>query len=166
MTILRLALTLLLLASLAIVTPSCARDETATEQATPLERQEKDLPTKWLAFDDGLAKARTENKPIFVEFYAEWCIFCKKFEKETIKDQNVSKMLSENFVYARLNAEEAFGINAYPSLVFLDSKGKPITMLSGFIPPHQFMPVLAYIEQKCYETQISFRQFAQKGSCN
>ncbi|MEJ2366018.1 MAG: thioredoxin family protein [Deltaproteobacteria bacterium] len=173
MTILRLALTLLLLASLAIVTPSCARDETATEQATPLERQEKDLPTKWLAFDDGLAKARTENKPIFVEFYAEWCVFCKKFQKETIKNQQVASMLAENFVYVRLNAEnsnvelaQAFGINAYPSLVFLDSKGKPITMLSGFIPPHQFMPVLAYIEQKCYETQISFRQFAQKGSCN
>jgi thioredoxin-related protein len=185
MIILRSVLTLLLLASLAIVGPSCARDETATEQATPSERQEKDLPTKWFAFDDGLAKARTENKPIFVEFYAEWCIFCKKFEKETIKDQNVSKMLSENFVYARVDAEnsesrvhyrgkslsnvelgQAFGINSYPSLVFLDSKGKPITMLSGFIPPHQFMPVLAYIDQKCYETQISFRQFAKKGSCN
>ena len=185
MTILRSAITLLLLASIALVGPSCARDETATEQATSSERQEKDLPTKWLAFDDGLAKARTENKPIFVEFFAEWCIFCKKFQKETIKDHKVARMLSENFVYVRLNAEDseshvryrgkslsnvelgqAFGINSYPSLVFLDSKGKPITMLSGFVPPHQFMPVLDYIDQKCYETQISFRQFAKKGNCN
>jgi thioredoxin-related protein len=185
MTILRSALTLLLLASLAIVGPSCDRDETAREQATPSERQEKDLPTKWLAFDDGLAKAKTENKPIFLEFYAEWCIFCKKFQKETIKDQKVARMLSENFVYVRLNAEnsesrvryrgkslsnvelaQAFGVNSYPSLVFLDSKGKPITMLSGFVPPHQFMPVLDYIDQKCYETQISFSQFAKKGSCD
>ena len=185
MTISRSALTLLLLASLAIVGPSCARDETAREQNSPSGRQQKDLPTKWLAFDDGLAKARTENKPIFVEFYAEWCIFCKKFQKETIEDQKVAKMLAEKFVYVRLNAEslesrvryrgkslsnvelaQAFGINSYPSLVFLDSKGKPITMLSGFLPPHQFMPVLDYIDQKCYETQISFRQFAKKGSCN
>ena len=185
MTILRSALTLLLLASLAIVGPSCDRDETAREQATPSEKQEKDLPTKWFAFDDGLAKARTENKPIFLEFYAEWCKFCKKFQKETINNQKVARMLSENFVYVRLNAENseshlryrgkslsnvelarAFGINSYPSLVFLDSKGKPITMLSGFVPPHQFMPVLDYIDQKCYETQISFSQFAKKGSCD
>jgi len=185
MPLLRSALTLLLLASLIMAGPSCARDDTAREQANATEGQQKDLPTKWLAFDDGLAKARTENKPIFVEFYAEWCIFCKKFQQETIKDQKVARMLSENFVYVRLNAEnsesrasykgkslsnveltQAFGINAYPSLVFLDSKGQPITMLSGFVPPHQFMPVLNYIDQKCYETQISFREFAKKGSCN
>jgi thioredoxin-related protein len=185
MTILRSALTLLLLASLPIAGHSCARDDAAREQASASEKQKKDLPTKWLAFDDGLAKARTENKPIFLEFYAEWCIFCKKFQKETINDQRVARMLSENFVYVRLDAEnsksrvryqgkslsnielaQAFGINAYPSLVFLDSKAKPITILSGFIPPNQFMPVLDYIDQKCYETQISFRQFAKKGNCN
>jgi thioredoxin-related protein len=185
MTVIPSPLTLLLLASLLIVAPSCAREDTATEQASSPERPQKDLPTKWLTFDDGLAKARTENKPIFVEFYAEWCIFCKKFQKETIKDQKVAKMLSENFVYVRLNAEnsesrvrykgkslsnveltQAFGINAYPSLVFLDSKGQPITMLSGFVPPQQFIPVLDYIDKRCYETQISFSEFAKKGSCN
>jgi thioredoxin-related protein len=179
------ALTLVLLLSLLTAGPSCTRDETAREQASASEEQQKHLPSKWLAFDDGLAKARTENKPIFVEFYADWCIFCKKFQKETIGDQKVGRMLSENFVYVRLNAEnadnrvryngkyfsnveltQAFGITAYPSLVFLDSQSKPITMLSGFVPPREFMPVLDYIDQKCYETQISFREFTKKGSCN
>jgi len=183
--LLRWFLTLLLLAFPLIAVPSCSRDETAREQAGASASQQKGLPTKWLAFDDGLAKARTENKPVFIEFYAEWCIFCKKFQKETIKNQKVARMLAENFVYVRLNGEnsesrvryqgkslsnveltQAFGIRAYPSLVFMDSKGQPITMLSGFVPPHQFMPVLDYIDQKCYETQVSFREFAKKGSCN
>ena len=182
---LRSTLTLLFLGSLLIAGPACSRDETAREQVSAPEIQQKDLPTKRLAFNDGLAKARTENKPIFVEFYADWCIFCKKFQKETIKDPKVARMLSENFVYVRLNGEnsqnriryngksfsnvelsQAFGITAYPSLVFLDSESKPITMLSGFVSPREFMPVLNYIDQKCYETQISFREFAKKGSCN
>ena len=185
MTLSRSLLSLLLITSLLMVLPSCARDDNAREQASASERQKKDLPTKWLAFDDGLAKARTENKPIFVEFYTDWCIYCQKFQKETIKDQEVARMLSENFVYVRLNAEnsenrvryngksfsnveltQAFGITAYPSLVFLDAKSKPITMLSGFVPPHEFVTVLSYIDQKCYETQISFREFTKKGNCN
>ena len=182
-TFLRSAHILLLLTLLLAAIPSCARKETTGEQASSSEGQQS--VAKWLAFDDGLAKARTENKPIFVEFYAEWCIFCKKFQKETIKNQQVASMLAENFVYVRLNAEnsesqlryqgksfsnvelaQAFGVNAYPSLVFLDSKGQPITMLSGFVPPDQFEPVLDYIDQKCYETQISFSEFAKKGNCN
>ena len=182
-TFLRSAHILLLLTLLLAAIPSCARKETAGEQASSSEGQQSVV--KWLAFDDGLAKARTENKPIFVEFYAEWCVFCKKFQKETIKNQQVANMLANNFVYVRLNAEnsesqlryqgkslsnvelaQAFGVNAYPSLVFLDSKGQPITMLSGFVPPDQFVPVLDFIDQKCYETQISFREFAKKGNCN
>ena len=185
MTLSRSILSLLFIVSLLMVSLSCARDETARDQVSTSERQQKDLPTQWLAFDDGLAKARTENKPIFVEFYADWCIFCKKFQKETIKDPKVARMLSEKFVYVRLNGEnsenrvryngksfsnveltQAFGISAYPSLVFLDSTSKPITMLAGFVPPREFMPVLDYIDQKCYETQISFREFAKKGGCN
>ena len=185
MSLSRPLLGLLLIISLVLVAPSCSRDESAREQASSAEKQLKGLPTKWLGFDDGLAKARTEDKPIFVEFYADWCIFCRKFQKETIKDRKVERMLSENFVYVRLNGEnsenrvryngksfsnveltQAFGINAYPSLVFLDAKSKPITMLSGFVPPHDFVVVLDYIDQKCYETQISFREFTKKRSCN
>ena len=94
-------------------------------------------------------------------------------------------MLAENFAYVRFNAEDsknrvkfdgksysnveltqAFGITSYPSLVFLNSKSQPITMLSGFVPPDQFATVLDYIHQKCYETQISFRDFTKKGNCN
>ena len=185
MTFSRSLFILLLITSLLMVLPSCARDDNPKEQASASESEKKDWPAKWLAFDDGLAKARTENKPIFVEFYTDWCIYCQKFQKETIKDQKVARMLSENFVYVRLNAEnsenrvryngksfsnveltQAFGITAYPSLVFLDAKSKPITMLSGFVPPQEFVTVLSYIDQKCYETQISFREFTKKGSCN
>jgi len=62
---LRVALTLLFLGSLLMAGPACYRDEAAREQVSTSERQQKGLPAKWLAFDDGLAKARTENKPIF-----------------------------------------------------------------------------------------------------
>ena len=168
-----------------MVGPSCARDDTSSGQSSSSGQQQEGSHTKWLGFNDGLIKARSQKKPIFVEFYTDWCPYCKLFQKETIGESKVARMLAENFVYVRLNAEDlnnhvkyngktfsnvelahSFSVTAYPSLLFLDSGGKPITMLSGFIPPDQFEPVLAYIQQECYQTQITFREFAQKRTCN
>jgi thioredoxin-related protein len=188
MSILRWLLPLILTLSLLVSGSSCAREESEGLQAkstSSSSQQQEQLQVKWLSFNDGLAKARSEDKPIFVEFYADWCPYCKKFQRETIGNQKVAEMLAENFAYVRFNAEDsktrvkfdgksyshveltqAFGINSYPTLVFLDSKSKPITMLSGFVPPDQFATVLDYIQQKCYQTQISFNDFTKKGNCN
>jgi thiol:disulfide interchange protein len=57
---------------------SCKNDP--TYEITSSQQQEQ-LQVKWLGFNDGLAQAKSENKPIFVEFYAEWCIYCKKFHR-------------------------------------------------------------------------------------
>jgi len=181
-------LLLILALSLLVAGPSCVREESEGLQAkspSPSSQQQEKLQAKWLDFNDALAKARSEDKPIFVEFYTDWCPYCRKFQKETVNDRKVARMLAENFVYVRFNAEDsksrvkydgksysnvelaqALGINSYPSLVFLDSKSKPITMLSGFVPPTQFATVLDYIQQKCYQTQISFNDFTKKGNCN
>lgn len=179
---------LILALSLLVSGSSCAREESEGLQAKSTrassQRQEQ-AQVKWLGFNDGLAKARTEDKPVFVEFYTDWCPYCKKFQRETIRNQKVAAMLAGNFAYVRLNAEDsqsrvkydgksysnvelaqAFGVTAYPTLVFLDSRSKPITMLSGFVPPNQFATVLSYIQQKCYETQISFNDFTKRGNCN
>ena len=167
---------------------SCAREESEGLQAKSApasSQQQEQQQVRWLGFNDGLAKARSENKPIFVEFYTDWCPYCRKFQKETVNDRKVSRMLAENFVYVRFNAEDsknlvkfdgksyshveltqAFGITSYPSLVFFDSKSQPITMLTGFVPPKQFATVLDYIQQKCYETQVSFNEFTKRGTCN
>ena len=179
MTLSRPLLGLLIIISVVIVGPSCTRDDASSGQL------QEGSPVQWLGFNDGIDKARSEKKPIFVEFYTDWCPYCKMFQKETIAERKVARMLAENFVYVRLNAEDStsqvnyngktlsnvelansFSITAFPSLVFLDSGGKPITMLSGFIPPDDFETVLAYIHQECYQTQISFSEFAKKRVCN
>ncbi len=185
----RLLLILTMVVSLFLTSYSCARDEIDTPQAVSNERpspeQSIGVRAKWLDFNDGLDKARTENKPIFVEFYTDWCVYCKMFQRETAQDQGVASVLSENFVYVRLNAEDTrervkfngkylsnteltqyFGISVFPSLVFLDSAGQIITTFSGFMPARQFAGILDYIHQKCYQTQTSIHEFARRGNCD
>jgi thioredoxin-related protein len=186
---LALGLILAIIVSFSLISYSCARDETGTQQTVgnelPSTQQSKGLRAKRLEFNDGLDKARTEKKPVFVEFYTDWCGYCRMFQRETIQNKRVASMLSENFVYVRLNAEDtkkrvkfngkslsnfeltqSFGITAFPSLVFLDSGGQVITMLSGFMPARQFTSILGYIHQKCYQTQTSIQEFAKRGNCD
>ena len=188
MSIRRWLLPLILSLSLLVTGSSCSREEgegLQAKSASPSSQQQEQLQVKSLVFNDALAKARSEDKPIFLEFYTDWCPYCRKFQKETVNDRKVARMLAKNFVYVRFNAEDsknrvkfdgksfshveltqAFGITSYPSLVFLDSKSQPITMLAGFVPPKQFATVLDFIQQKCYQTQVSFNDFTKRGNCN
>ena len=60
---------------------------------------------EWLKFDAGLAKAKKENKSIVVDFYTDWCHWCKVMEKQTFENADVAKKLKERFVTVRVNAE-------------------------------------------------------------
>lgn len=138
----------------------------------------------WLKFNEGLAKAGKENKFVLVDFYTNWCHWCKVMDEKTFQEATVAKKLQQRFVKVRLNAEaedesvtfqnktytnveftQAFGINSYPSLAFLDSKGKVITLIPGYVPAEEFITILNYIDQKCYEKQVSFEDFKKSGSC-
>lgn len=138
----------------------------------------------WYSFNEGLTKAEKENKSILIDFYADWCHWCKVMDKNTFQNVQVAKKLQERFVPIRLDAEAGnesvkyknqtltnpqltryFGITGFPSLVFLNSKGEPITVVPGYSPPEQFINILNYIDLKCYEKKVSFEDFLKTGGC-
>jgi thioredoxin-related protein len=182
----RSALVLILLLTLSGY--SCSGEKASEQEAkkvSPPGQQEKKVQLRWLGFNEGLAKARVDNKPILLDFYTDWCVYCKKLDKETFQDPAVSTMLAENFVTIRLNAESSkqrlvyrgktftniefsryFGVTAYPSLAFLDAGGQPVTMIPGFVPPTHFLVILNYMHQKCYLSKVSLHEFFLKGDCN
>jgi thioredoxin-related protein len=181
---------LYIMSILAIVTTSsnCSREETSelyAKSGSPPAVQQEGEQVQWFTFNDGLAKAKTDNLPMFMEFYTEWCVACKAFHRETLGNENVAKILGRNFVSVRINAEDkddrnkyggkyyssvgltySFGITVFPSLVFLDSGGQILTKIHGFVPPTQFSAILNYIHQKCYETKITLQEFVRQGKCN
>ena len=139
---------------------------------------------KWHSFNEGLAKAEKENKIILIDFYADWCHWCKVMDKKTFKDAQVSKKLKESFVTIKLDAEDtkitvkyknktfnnpqltqAFGVTGFPSLAFLDSKGDVITLVPGYVPPETFIKVLDYIDARCWEKEISFEDYLKNPDC-
>ncbi len=139
---------------------------------------------KWHSFNDGLAKADKENKMILIDFYADWCHWCKVMDQKTFQDKQVSKKLAERFVTIKLDAEDArstvkyknetfsnpqltraFGVTGFPSLAFLDSNGNVITLVPGYVPPENFINILNYIDARCWEKEISFDDYMKDKDC-
>ena len=56
-------------------------------------------------FAEALAEAQRQNKPLFVDFYATWCVPCKKMEKTIFTQPEVGKFFNEKFVNLQMDAE-------------------------------------------------------------
>ena len=80
--------------------------------------------------------AFTNNKPTFLEFYAEWCEVCKEmapqvsaFKKEYEKDINFVFLNVDNQKWA--NYIKKFAVNGIPQINLFDNKGNLISTFIG-----------------------------------
>ncbi|MCK0159156.1 thioredoxin family protein [Allomuricauda sp. F6463D] len=60
---------------------------------------------EWLSFEqleDSLAK---KPKKVFVSFYTDWCVYCKKMEKVAYKDPEIIAQLNSEYYAVKMDAE-------------------------------------------------------------
>lgn len=99
------------------------------------------------AWKDILNKAKAENKPVFVDCYTSWCGPCKMLAKEVFTDPDVAKVFNEKFVNAKVDMEkgegpalkEQYGVNAYPTLLFLNGDGELQHCIVGGMPAEELL---------------------------
>lgn len=89
--------------------------------------------------------AKKDNTLIFVEFNTEWCSWCRRLESETLTDRDVRRELDE-MIALQLDAEKEgaeaahrFGIESYPTMIFLDPSGEEVERIVGYLPPDKFL---------------------------
>lgn len=63
-----------------------------------------DAQIKWVSYDDGLAAAKKEKKPVLLIFYTEWCPHCTNYSKVFHDPKVVAK--SKELVMVRLDADK------------------------------------------------------------
>jgi thiol:disulfide interchange protein len=93
-----------------------------------------------------LTRARAENKPVMVTFYADWCIWCKRFEDTTLADGAVATYLSEKVVSLRLDVDgdgqelsDRYRVDGLPTILVLDPDGEELGRIPGYLPPAGFL---------------------------
>jgi thiol:disulfide interchange protein DsbD len=91
-------------------------------------------------------RARTEGKPVLVNFYAEWCVWCKHLESITFRDAEVAKLLAGQVVPLSVDIDAVdqqllreHRVEAPPTIVLLGSDGREIGRIPGYMPPTGFL---------------------------
>jgi thiol:disulfide interchange protein len=103
--------------------------------------------------EKGLAQAKKENKPALIDFYADWCGWCERLDKDTYTDPKVID-LSKRFVMIKVNTEGErratvkYGVRSLPTIVITNAAGREIGRVTGYRPASSFLN----------EMQIALRQ--------
>ena len=82
-------------------------------------------------FEEALAKAKQENKMVFMDCYTSWCGPCKHLAKNVFTQEQVGTYFNKNFVCIKMDMEseagkplaQKYSIKAYPTLLWLNADG-------------------------------------------
>ncbi len=76
-------------------------------ETSPYLLQHKDNPVDWYPWgEEALARARDEEKPIFLSIGYSSCHWCHVMEHESFEDERIAKMMNERFVCVKVDREE------------------------------------------------------------
>lgn len=161
-------------------------DQTATAQQNDSHKSAETAKTEvnWHSdWDKGMELAKQEKKPVFVDFYADWCVYCKKMDKETFAASEIKSRLGTDWVAIRIDTEDKtkkatldgklvsyqeltkyYRVTGLPTLLFIDKEGKPVSAYPGFSPKEQLGPMLDYIKDELYNKDIKFSDYLKSKS--
>lgn len=134
---------------------------------------------KWYSWEEAVKANETEKKIFLVDCYTYWCGWCKKMDKTTFQDPEVTKYLAKHFYPIKLDAEQkediqfqgetfkwmAGGRNgvhtlayslmegkmSYPTIVYLNENFERIMISPGFKQAPQIMKELKYAAEGHYK---------------
>ncbi|SFN06720.1 Thioredoxin [Chryseobacterium oleae] len=94
-----------------------------------------------------LAKAKKENKLVFVDAYASWCGPCKLMVKNIFPLQTVGDFYNSHFVNAKIDMEKGEGIGlakkynvkAFPTYLFINGDGEEVHRTLGYVEEKDFI---------------------------
>ena len=128
-------------------------------------------PVRWLTFtqlDDSL---KVHPKKVFVDFYADWCAYCRKMDRVAFRDHQVAAMLNTDYYAVRMNVETPDTIT-FGNQVFVNErinkpnpvhqiawlmarrKGKPFSLPAMVVLNEEFVATARYFQYLDAEQMI------------
>ncbi len=125
------------------------------------QSSEIQLPVEYKAVENltdlnsELSESVNKRRPVLLEFYADWCVECKRMESGTFLDAEVNRLLS-NYSVVRVDITDntkahqeildQFSLFGPPALIFF-SKSQPVEIdrRIGFVDSSQLIETLRFV---------------------
>lgn len=117
-------------------------------QEDTLEMDGSGIRFRGMSLDEAKTEAKSTGKIIFIDAYTDWCGPCKKMAASSFMDEKVAELFNSKFVNIKIEMEKssdgpgvarAYGVKAYPTLLFIDSDGKLKKQVIGFQTAEQLV---------------------------
>lgn len=87
-----------------------------------------------------LAESQRTGKPLFVEFYANWCPPCHRMAREAFPNPAVGNAFNPHFINYRIDAEigegpeltKRFGVRSFPTTLYVTPTGEIVHRAVGY----------------------------------
>src|SRR5438067_3387486 len=152
------------------------------KETSPYLLQHAHNPVDWFPWsDEAFAKARDEDKPVFLSIGYSACHWCHVMERESFENEAIAELLNKNFVSIKVDREERPDIDSiymqavqlmtghggWPMSVFLTPDGGPFYAGTYFPPDDRhgmpgFKRVLASIAEAYRERRSDVASTAEE----
>src|SRR5216683_472338 len=151
------------------------------KETSPYLLQHAQNPVEWFPWgEEAFAKARGEDRPVFLSIGYSACHWCHVMERESFENHDVADLLNQNFVSIKVDREERPDIDSiymqavqlmtghggWPMSVFLTPDGAPFYAGTYFPPDDRhgmpgFKRVLTHVAD-AYQSRRSDVQAASE----
>jgi hypothetical protein len=134
----------------------------------------------WLReFGPAVLRARSERKPLFLDFYSDTCLGCRAMDARTYPSGETAALIGREFVPVKFNVQAPRGEFRdllrmakplfTPLLLFLDAGGTELRRTTGYLPPAELEGELRLVlgladllHARYAEAHARFREVAER----
>ena len=124
----------------------------------------------WISIEKAMELNKTNPKKIYIDFYTDWCGWCKKMDRDCFTDPKVISEMNKDYYAVKFNAEtkdkvlfhdvtynfsiqngaNEFALSmldgqlSYPTAVILSETQQKITMVPGYQKASFLVEILSY----------------------
>lgn len=124
---------------------------------------------KLINIDDLVNKTLKNDKHVMVFFHMNYCPYCIRMEKGTLKNHTVKKIIEKDFIFTHVNTDEEseiifenksyttqefsdyLDIDFFPTVIFYDKEKDIVYTARGHRKVEKFKKILRFIKTKSYE---------------